>query len=159
MMQSGRAQAGFVIPPDYSERLLRGEQAHVQVLIDGSDSQVATTAQSTAQLLGQLLSLQRARILDDTLQVAPSRDSFGRAAPPVEVRTRLLYNPDLHSSHFFVPGLVGVILQVVTLFLTSFAIVRERESQRRSTTVRHPVGRSGLLLGKLLPMRLSVASF
>ena len=43
---------------------------------------------------------------------------------PIEMRARLLYNPDLESSHFFVPGLVGIILQLVALFLTSFAIVR-----------------------------------
>ena len=47
--------------------------------------------------------------------------TFGSPAMPVEIRTRLLFNPNLESSHFFVPGLVGIILQLVTLFLTSFA--------------------------------------
>ncbi len=73
---------------------------------------------------------------------------------PVEVRSRLLYNPDLESSHFFVPGLVGIILQLVTLFLTSFAIVRERELGTLEQLFVTPVGRSGLLLGKLLPYAL-----
>ena len=70
---------------------------------------------------------------------------------PIETRTRLLYNPDLESSHFFVPGLVGIILQLVTLFLTSFAVVRERELGTLEQLFVTPVGRMGLLLGKLLP--------
>ncbi len=72
-------------------------------------------------------------------------------ALPIETRTRMLYNPDLKSSHFFVPGLVGIILQLVTLFLTSFAIVREREIGTLEQLFVTPVGRMGLLLGKLLP--------
>ena len=67
------------------------------------------------------------------------------------MRPRLLYNPDLESSHFFVPGLVGIILQLVTLFLTSFAIVREREMGTLEQLFVTPVGRAGLMLGKLMP--------
>jgi len=151
VMQSGRAQVGIVVPPNFSERLLMGEQAWLQVMIDGSDSQVATTAQSTAQLLGQTISIQMARAKGEALQLAPARDPEGGVVLPIEVRTRLLYNPDLDSSHFFVPGLVGVILQLVTLFLTSFAIVRERELGTLEQLFVTPVGRSGLMLGKLMP--------
>lgn len=70
---------------------------------------------------------------------------------PVDIRPRLLFNPDLESSHFFVPGLVGIILQLVTLFLTSFAIVRERERGTLEQLFVTPVGKTGLLLGKLTP--------
>ena len=148
---SGRAKVGLRIPPDYSDRLVRGEQASVQVLIDGSDSQVATTAQSTANLLGLSLSIQMARAKGESLQVAPARNETGEGVLPIDVRTRMLFNPDLDSSHFFVPGLVGIILQLVTLFLTSFAIVRERELGTLEQLFVTPVGRMGLLLGKLLP--------
>jgi ABC transporter DrrB family efflux protein len=150
-LTSGRAKVGLRIPPYYSDRMLRGEQVQIQVLIDGSDSQVATTAQSTAQLLGLNLSIQIARAKSEALPVAPSRDPMGHPALPIETRTRLLYNPDLDSSHFFVPGLVGIILQLVTLFLTSFAIVRERELGTLEQLFVTPVGRTGLLLGKLFP--------
>ena len=88
------------------------------------------------------------------MQVAPARDATGHAALPIEVRSRMLYNPDLESSHFFVPGLVGIILQLVTLFLTSFAIVRERELGTLEQLFVTPVGRTGLLLGKLFPYAL-----
>ena len=87
----------------------------------------------------------------ETYQVVPARNDVGRAALPIEMRPRLLYNPDLDSSHFFVPGLVGIILQLVTLFLTAFAIVRERELGTLEQLFVTPVGRVGLLLGKLIP--------
>jgi ABC transporter DrrB family efflux protein len=153
-LTSGRAKVGLKIPPDYSDRLLRGESAQVQVLIDGSDSQVATTALNAANLLGVDQSMKLARAFGEALPRVPARDRFGRPAVPVEIRSRLLYNPDLESSHFFLPGLVGIILQLVTLFLTSFAIVRERELGTLEQLFVTPVGKSGLLLGKLIPYAL-----
>jgi ABC transporter DrrB family efflux protein len=76
---------------------------------------------------------------------------------PVVIRTRLLYNPDLESARFFVPGLVAIILQLVTVFTTSFAIVRERELGSLEQLFVTPVGRLGLMLGKLTPY--AVAGF
>jgi ABC transporter DrrB family efflux protein len=148
---SGRAKAGIIIPANYSDRIISGEQAQVQVLIDGSDSQVATTALNTAQLLGVNLAIRMARTKAEAAQVAAARGQSGRAEMPIEVRPRLLFNPDLESARFFVPGLVGIILQLVTLFLTSFAIVRERELGTLEQLFATPVGRWALLLGKLVP--------
>lgn len=150
-MTSGRARVGLRIPANYTDRMVRKETVQVQVLIDGSDSQVATTALSTTQLLGLNLSIKLARVTGESMQVAPAREPTGKASLPIEMRPRLLYNPDLESSHFFVPGLVGIILQLVTLFLTSFAVVRERELGTLEQLFVTPVGRSGLLLGKLIP--------
>ena len=150
-LTSGRAKVGILIPPDYTDRLVRGEQVQVQVLIDGSDSQVATTALQATNLLGTSLSFARTRPFAESLAVVPSRNEVGRPSLPIEMRPRLLYNPNLESSHFFVPGLVGIILQLVTLFLTSFAIVREREQGTLEQLFVTPVSRTGLLLGKLVP--------
>jgi ABC transporter DrrB family efflux protein len=153
-ISSGRAKVGVRIPPDYTDRLVRGQQVQVQVLIDGSDSQVATTALNATNLLGIHSSIHIARSLAEALQAAPARNEAGELAMPIEMRPRLLYNPDLESSHFFVPGLVGIILQLVTLFLTAFAIVRERELGTLEQLFVTPVGRAGLLLGKLVPYAL-----
>lgn len=150
-MRSGRALVGVRIPADYSQRLLRGEQASVQILIDGSNSQTATTALSAAKLLGTMLSLERARGYAESLQAAASRDPYGHIALPIDIRPRLLYNPNLLSAYFFVPALVGIILQNVTLFLTAFAVVRERERGTLEQLFVTPVGRVGFMLGKLLP--------
>jgi ABC-type multidrug transport system permease subunit len=151
---SGRVKVGIRIPPDYTEKLIHAEQSAVQVLIDGSDSQVATTAQNAANLLGLTRSLQIGRAFGESRQLGPARDPAGQVALPIDVRSRLLYNPDLESANFFVPGLVGIILQLVTLFLTSFAIVRERELGTLEQLFVTPVGRAGLLLGKLTPYAL-----
>ncbi|MEW6251363.1 MAG: ABC transporter permease [Planctomycetota bacterium] len=153
-MASGRAKVGLRIPPDYAEQLLYGRQATVQVLIDGSDSQVATTALNSASLLGINASLRRGVAFAEAVQLAAARDPAGRWALPIEIRPRLLYNPDLESAFFFVPGLIGIIMQLVTLFLTSFAIVRERELGTLEQLFVTPVGRAALMLGKLIPYAL-----
>ncbi len=150
-LRSGRAKVGVRVPADYSERLVAGEQASVQVLVDGSDSNVAMTAQNTAQLLGIAVSRRLASGVLESQPRAPARDAAGSVALPIAIRSRLLYNPDLESSRFFVPGLVGIILQLVTLFLTSFAVVRERELGTLEQLFVTPVGRAGIVLGKLVP--------
>jgi ABC transporter DrrB family efflux protein len=150
-LTSGRAKVGVRIPPDYSDKLLARQQVHVQVLIDGSDSQVATTAQNAAKLLGVNLSIERARAFGEAIRIAPARDEAGDLERPIDIRTRLLYNPDLESARFFVPGLVAIILQLVTVFTTAFAIVRERELGTLEQLFVTPVGRLGLMLGKLVP--------
>lgn len=153
-LESGRAKTGIIIPPEYSARLLQREQAYVQVLIDGSDSQVATTALNTVNLLAIRLSMRRAVAIGESIGFGPARDAAGDLGLPIEVRTRLLYNPDLESAHFFVPGLLAIILQLVLLFLTSSSIVRERELGTLEQIFVTPVGRAGLLLGKLVPYSL-----
>ena len=153
-LTSGHARVGIRIPPDYTDRLLRQEQATVGVLIDGSDSQVANAGLNSTKLLGVMSSIAKSRHLSDSTHIAPARDQTGAAAMPIEVRPRLLYNPNLLSERFFVPGLVGIILQLVTLFLTTFAIVRERELGTLEQLFVTPVGRVGLLLGKLIPYGL-----
>jgi ABC-type multidrug transport system permease subunit len=139
------------MPPNFADQVIQRQQAQIQVLIDSSDSQVATTALQATSLRGFVMSTQKARQLGEQLPRVPARDPAGRPALPVEIRARLLINPDLESSHFFVPGLVGIILQLVTLLLISFAIVRERERGTLEQLFVTPVGKAGILLGRLRP--------
>ncbi|MBI4529694.1 MAG: ABC transporter permease [Deltaproteobacteria bacterium] len=134
---SGRAKVGIKIPPDYSSDLVNGRQGAVQVLIDGSDSTTALRLLQASQSLGMLKSLKAAGFTNELMSV--------------DVRPRLLFNPNLESANFFVPGLVGVILQLVTVFLTAFSIVRERERGTMEQLLVTPVSKGGLILGKLLP--------
>lgn len=137
----GRVHVGIKVPPDYSERLARGENAQVLVLVDGSDSQMAFRAQSTAVSIGLRLSIEH----------------VNRAAmdkPPIDVRPRTLFNPDMRSSNFMVPGLLGVIMQLVTVMLTALAIVREKENGTLEQLLVTPVSRLGLMIGKLIPYAL-----
>jgi ribosome-dependent ATPase len=135
---SGEAQVGIVIPPDYSDRALAGRGATVQVLIDGSDNTVASRVLYVANGVGLNASM------------AQLQGNNG-SAMPIEVRPYMLYNPNMKSANFFVPGLVGIILQIVTLFLTAFSIVRERERGTMEQLIVTPVGRAALMIGKLIP--------
>jgi len=98
---------------------------------------VATNAVQTALGIGQIQSLIRAGI-------NPSLRSL-------DVRPWVLFNPNLDSSHFYVPGIIGIILQVVTVFLTAFAVVRERERGTLEQLVVTPVSKWALIIGKLVP--------
>lgn len=134
---SGRAKVGIKIPPDYTANLVNGRRAQVQVIIDGSESTTALQVLNSSQQLGFLKSLAIQGIAPEQLSI--------------DVRPRLLFNPNLQSANFFVPGLIGIILQLVTVFLTAFAIVRERERGTLEQLLVTPVSKGGLILGKLLP--------
>jgi ribosome-dependent ATPase len=135
VLRAGRAKAAVLFPDDFAERALAGETPRVQVLLDGSDSNLAMQAQAAALGLANEL----------------SRGEDGEGGGGLEVRPRFLYNPDGRSERFFVPGLVGIILQLVTMTLTAFAIVRERERGTLEQLLVTPVSRLGLTLGKILP--------
>jgi ABC-2 type transport system permease protein len=135
---SGRARVGVKIPVDYSDRLLHQMSAQVLVLIDGSDSSVA----------GQAINVTTAIGLDESLR----RVLQDRLAPfPVDMRPKILFNPDSRSPNFFLPGLTAVLLLNVTTFLTAFSIVREKERGTLEQLFVTPVRPMGLLFGKLLP--------
>lgn len=151
-IRSGRARAGLVIPPDYSEKLSLGRNVAVELLIDGSDAQVATTALNASSLLITRLALAGPQSsLSHGARSPLDRGATDEPALPIELRPRLLFNAGLQSSHFFVPGLIGIILQLVLLFLTSFSIVRERELGTLEQLYVTPVSAAGLLFGKLIP--------
>ncbi len=134
---SGKARVGIKIPVDYSDRLLHHMSAQVLVLIDGSDSSVASTAINVTTAVG----------LDESLR----RVLTDRGDMAVEMRPKLLFNPDSRSANFFLPGLTAIMLLNVTTFLTAFAIVREKERGTLEQLFVTPVRPFGLLLGKLLP--------
>ena len=155
---AGRAKVGLLIPADYSERLLPRQQARIQVLIDGSDSQVAQSALNTVGLLTTSMGLERAQIITEAAQINLSSNENGRFALPIEARSRLLYNPNLLDSYFFVPGLVALILQMVLAFLTGFSIVKERETGTLEQLFVTPVSPAALLLGKISPYVILAAA-
>lgn len=135
---AGRAQVGIVIPPTFSDDLLNRRSAEVQVLIDGSNNTVATQALNVANGIAM------------DYVVEQMRNLVARPAP-LDLRPKVLFNEDVESARFFVPGLVGIILQLTTVFLTAFSIVRERERGTMEQLMVTPVSRVALMLGKLLP--------
>ena len=135
---SGQCRVGIKIPVDYSDKLLHQMSAQVLVLIDGSDSTVAGQAINVTTSIGLDESLRRA--------LANSNSPFA-----VDMRPKLLFNPDSRSPNFFLPGLTAILLLNVTTFLTAFSIVREKERGTLEQLFVTPVRPMGLLLGKLLP--------
>ncbi len=144
LIEGGDVRAALIIPPDYDRRLLEGD-AQVSMVLDGSDATVGSTALSTANLIGQSYSIK-------VLTEQASR--LGRAAtvkPPLEVRTRVWYNPDLVSAYFMIPGMIGMILYFITALLTASAIVRERERGTIEQLIVTPIRSWELVIGKVVP--------
>jgi ABC-2 type transport system permease protein len=145
LIDIGEVKAGIIIPPDYGRDIYSGRTAEIAVLIDGSDPSIATPTLSAATLIGQAYATSiRAEQL-----AAVSANSAG--SPPLEVRTRVLYNPDMLSSYNMIPGLIGTILQMTTMLLTSFAIVRERERGTIEQLIVTPVRNWELMVAKITP--------
>ena len=145
LIDSGRARTGLIIPPDYSSRLAAGQPAQVAFIIDGSDPTIAGTALAAATLIGQ------ARATALTVERLAARGMAVAAAPAIEVRARVWYNPDLISAYYMIPALVGLILQFLTVILTATAIVRERERGTIEQLIVTPLTAAELIVGKLAP--------
>jgi len=138
-IRKGRAYVGMQIPPHFTRDLRGGHPAQVQMLIDGSNSTTALQALNTA--LGVAL----------TQSVEALMRESGRQTVPIEIRPQMLYNPTMRSPNFFVPGVIGVVLQIGTTFATAMAVVRERERGTLEQLLVSPLSRWGLMLGKLIP--------
>jgi ABC-2 type transport system permease protein len=145
MIESGQAKVGIIIPPDYSTQIAAGHSAQVLVLLDGSDPTIASAVLSAATLVGQA---HGASIEAQRLELAGVNTSGGS---PVDIRTRVLYNPDLLGSYNIVPGLIAIILFQTTTNLTALSIVRERERGTIEQLIVTPIRNWELVLAKIIP--------
>jgi len=142
-MDSRRALLGVVIPADFSSNVLAGDaEAQVQLLLDGSDSNTASIAQGYAEGIVQTYA---ARLRGD------AQSMHAGEIPPVGVsaESRVWYNPDMVSRNFIVPGLIAVIMMIITGNLSSLTIAREWENGTMEQLLSTPVRPSELALGKL----------
>jgi len=144
LIAGGKARAAIIIPPDYAQRLGDGN-AQVAFILDGSDPTSASTALSAAQLISQSHSTE---ILTERFA---STGTNMRVQPPVEVRTRVWYNPDLVSAYFMIPGVIGMILYAIAAILTATSVVRERERGTIEQLIVTPIRSWELIVGKLMP--------
>jgi ABC-2 type transport system permease protein len=140
---SGRARAALVVPPRYSSDLASGRPSTLQLVVDGSDPQVVASATNTAASLVGARSLELILARDSRLG-APS-------AEPIRLEPTIWYNPELRTAVYVVPGLVGVILTMTMVMLTSMAIARERERGTLEQLIVSPVRRLELMVGKIVP--------
>ena len=138
-VRQGKAYVGIDIPPNFTRDLHAGRTARIQVIIDGSNSTIASSALNTS--IGITFRESILQLLAKT----------GGSDVPVEVRPQILYNPAMRSPNFFVPGVIGLVLQIATVFATAMSLVRERERGTLEQLLVSPLSRWGLMLGKLTP--------
>ena len=143
-VDSGRAKVGVVIPPDFAENLKHGRTAAVQVIVDASDSMTASSAISAAQVIGQLKS-------QDIIFSRYQRLTGQKLQTPYDIRIRPWYTPDFVSAYYMVPGILGIVLTMTMVMVTSMAIVREREVGTLEQLLVTPMKSHELMLGKIIP--------
>lgn len=135
---AGHAQVAVEIPPDYSRDLATGRGAHVLVLIDGSDSSVASQALSAANGV----------VLQESIRDLLER---GGGRMSIEAHPVMLFNPDMRSANLLIPGLIAILLTFSGTILSAFAIVKERERGTLEQLMVTPVSPLAVVLGKILP--------
>ncbi|MCG2741597.1 MAG: ABC transporter permease [Syntrophaceae bacterium] len=137
----GTADIGVRIPPDFSNRIRRGETADVQILADGGMSNMASIRISYAVMVL------------DRLNTELVRELYGRDLKygKIDARIRTWYNPNLDSQNFFIPGIVAFVIMLISLLLTSIAIIKERENGTMEQLIVTPLKPIELIIGKSIP--------
>jgi len=139
----GKAKVALVVPSTFGRDLLAGNETHVQILVDGSDANTAGQAVGYASRITAEFS--SALILDAHRQA-------GRTLyQPIDFEPRIWYNPDLVSSKFLVPGLIGFIIMLTGVISTSMTVVREKERGTMEQLMVSPLRPVQVILGKTLP--------
>jgi ABC-2 type transport system permease protein len=137
-LDHGDAALGVAIPPGFSRDLDQG-RAQVQLLFDGTNSNLATVARGYAERIVQSYAARRAP---------------GLPSPGIDLRSRAWFNPELSSRTYNVPAVIGALLLLLCLLLTSLAVVREREIGTLEQLLVSPLEPGELILGKSLPFAL-----
>ena len=148
LLDRGAVSAVLQVNPGFGAAVRRGRTAPVQLLVDGTDSNSAGiildyAVRITTQFSQELLAARSARL-----------QGQATAGPPVVLETRAWFNENLESRNFFVPGVIAIITMLITLMLTSMAIVREKEIGTMEQIMVTPISATEFILGKTLPFAL-----
>jgi ABC-2 type transport system permease protein len=143
------SKAAVIIPVDFAARIRAGEPATVQALIDGSDSNTATIAQS--YLLAMIARYAGELTASAALGTQQAALQMELAAPRIELKSRIWYNPELRSVNFIVPGIIAVIMMIVGAILTALSIVKEKERGTIEQILVSPIRPLEMMIGKIVP--------
>ena len=130
--KNGRADLAIIIPEDFSEKLIRGDEVTVGMISDGADANAARAGMGYAAMI--------------TNRFNQEQTGFEL---PIEVRESFLYNPEVESVNYMVPGIVSTLLMMITVMMTAMAIVREREMGTLEQLTVTPISSFSLLMGKI----------
>ncbi len=145
-IDEGRAQAGIVIPPNFSARVERGD-AQVLFLVDGSDLFTSQSAYNAATIIAEAHATE---VLMEKVERS-GLAAEGMSFLPLDVLVRILYNPDMETLWFIIPGMCAMLLQTQSIVLTATAVVREREVGTIEQLLVTPIRPVELMLGKIAP--------
>lgn len=135
-IDSGKACVAISIPPNFSKKLVTGNNVQIGVIIDGSDSNTAGIIQGYISVIAGKYS---------------EKIRGSRIIPLIEARSRFWYNPELRSKNFIIPGLIVLIMSVIIALLSSLTIAKEWENGTMEQLISTPVKGIELIIGKLIP--------
>ena len=150
LIDRGKAQVILVIPEDFSRDLRKGRTADLQLIVEGTDSIVASNAVSYGRMI---IAAHLQKFAQPLPTINMVTQTSGRL-PQVKPEVRVWFNPDLKSRNYFVPGVIALLLTMVSLILTSFSIVREWEIGTMEQLIVTPLRPTELIVGKTLPFFL-----
>ena len=139
-----KVRAVVIIPHDFSHNIAEGKDAPIQIVVDGSNSNAATTVLGYLSAIIQQYSL---NVMAKTFY----RHGQLQFVRPIDLRPRIWYNPELRSAKFLVPGLIAFILTITAVISTSLSVVREWEMGTIEQIIVSPVKPVELILGKTVP--------
>jgi ABC-2 type transport system permease protein len=152
VLDRSQAQAVVRVLPGFARDLARGRGAGVQVLVDGTNSNTASLILSYGgRIIAKYSTDAMGRQQNRRVLTRSPNSAVNASVPQVTARSRVWFNPDLYSRNYFVPGVVANIIMMVTLMLTSLAIVREKEIGTMEQLMVTPLRPIELMLGKTLP--------
>ena len=143
-IDKGESTVAMVIPSNFAKRLDSGRQPKIQFIVDGSDANTATLSLGYADAI--TLGYSEGLILKEL-----QRNGEEKVLLPIDLRTRIWFNPELNSRNNIVPGLIGVIMMVIASLMTSLTIAREWEKGSMEQLISTPIKVPELLFGKMLP--------
>jgi len=135
--QESYRDMALIIPSDFSEKLIKKETAEISLIADGADANSTMIGSGYMARIAQQFSA-----------------DYTDVKSPVDIKYDILYNPEAKSVYYMVPGIVATLLTMITVMLTSMAIVRERENGTLEQLLVTPISATTLLLGKLFPFAI-----
>ncbi len=148
VLDKGSAKAVFRIDRGFQDDVEGGRTGQLQLILDGTDSNTASI------VLGYTSRIASAYGQDLLIKRLDRSGGAALAVQPVTLASRAWYNPNLDSRDYFVPGVIALLLMVVSIILSSMAIVREREIGTMEQIMVTPIGRAEFILGKTIPFAL-----
>lgn len=142
-LMSGKAKVGIILPVNFSNELGSGKSVKVQIILDGSDANTANV------VLGYVYQIVQGFSRDIVSDFIFKRT--GKKFTPVDLKPRIWFNQELKSVNFFIPGLMGLIMMIMTVLMTSLSISRERELGSFEKLISTPVNPFYIIAGKVIP--------